>query len=197
MAWGHGHGVVSNGESAHDGRSAAHCQQHRSATRPSETIGLEATSVSQWAKLGGAAALLLGQVALQLGGYQNTWLSSILIFAATFLGVYWLADVLKHLLAKRASARSTACADRDRIELYDVACRMAGKPPSAPFSEEPQRSYHRRLKDAINDGQLIVLDMRGPKPTEKTLVTRDALRAYAKTARWPELRALLRAWDRL
>jgi hypothetical protein len=133
--------------------------------------------VSQWAKLGGAAALLLGQVALQLGGYQNTWLSSILIFAATFLGVYWLADVLKHFLAKRESARSAAWAYRDRIELYDATCRMAHKPPGAPFSEEPQRSYHRRLKDAINDGDLVVFEMRGPEPRDITLITRDALRS--------------------
>jgi hypothetical protein len=39
--------------------------------------------------------------------------------------------------------------------------------------------------------------MRGTVPNEKTLVSRDALRTYAKRARWPELSELLREWDRL
>jgi hypothetical protein len=157
---------------------------------------LRETSVSQTAKLAGLAALTLLQIAAGFGGWQNTSLASILLVAAIFLFVYWLIDGVRNLLGKRASARSTAWADRDRIELYDAACRMAHKPPTVPF-EEPQRSYHRRLKDAITDDELDVLEMRGTVPNEKTLVSRDALRAYAKRARWPELSELLREWDRL
>ena len=147
------------------------------------------------AKLAGAAALTVASLGLQLSGWQNTWVASFLLGAALILFVYWLSGVTRTILTKRSSARSIAWADRDRIELYDAACRMARKPLNAPFSEEPQRSYHRRLKDAIDDGKLDVLDMRGPKPNEKTLVTRNALRAYAKKSRWPELRELSREWD--
>jgi hypothetical protein len=114
-----------------------------------------------------------------------------------YLGVYWLYDAIRNVVAKRSSGRNSSWANRDRTELYDAACRMAHEPPSAPFSEEPQRTYHRRLKDAIDDGNLAVLDMRGLTPNEKTLVTRGALRAYAKTSRWSELREFLREWDRL
>jgi hypothetical protein len=151
--------------------------------------------MSQMAKLAGTAALLIGQIALELSGYQNTWLSGFLVFAAAVLFAFWVIDGIKNFLARRKSVRSTAWAKRDRIELYDLACRMAHKPQMAPFKDEPQRSYHKRLKDAVDDGNLVVLDMRGPKPNEKTLVTRDALRAYAKKERWPELTELLLVWD--
>jgi len=147
--------------------------------------------------LAGWIALSAVGFSLDLAGYQDTRLASALLIAALLLFVYWLIDAFRYLLNKRSSARSAAWANRDRIELYDAACRMAGKPPNAPFSQEPQRSYHRRLKDAINDGDLVVLDMRGREPNEKTLVTRDALRVYARRARWPELSELLREWDRL
>jgi hypothetical protein len=133
--------------------------------------------MSQTAKLAGTAALLIGQIALQLIAF-------------------WLIDGIKNFLARRKSLWNTAWAKRDRIEVYDAACRMAHKPATAPF-EEPQRSYHRRLKDAITDSELGVLEMRGDAPNEKTLVTRDALRDFAKRARWPELSELLREWDKL
>ena len=139
--------------------------------------------MSQTAKLAGAAALLIGQIAL-------------LVVAAAILVVFWLIDDIKNFLARTRNRRSTAWARRDRIELYDAACRMAHKPPTAPF-EEPQRSYHHRLKDAITDGELDVLEMRGAVPNEKTLITRAALRAYAKRAKWRELSELLREWNRL
>jgi hypothetical protein len=125
--------------------------------------------------------------------------STFFLVAAFLLAAYWLVDVIRNMLTQRASERSTAWADRDCIELWDAACLMAGKPPNASFEQEPQRTYHRRLKDAINKGQLVVLEMRDPhmKPNMKTLVTRKALQVYAKTARWPKLRELLRQWDKL
>jgi hypothetical protein len=73
---------------------------------------------------------------------------------------------------------------------------MRPAPPTAPF-DEPERSYHRRLKDAVRDGELKVLEMRGSEPNDKTLVTRDTLRAYAIYTEWPELLELLIEWERL
>src|SRR5262245_21110498 len=63
-----------------------------------------------------------------------------------------------HMFTKWASARSTAWAERDCIELWDAACRMAGKPRDVPFEQDPQCSYHRRLKEAITKGKLAVRD---------------------------------------
>ena len=73
---------------------------------------------------------------------------------------------------------------------------MAHRVPPSPF-EEPQRSYHRRMKDAIGDGKLVALEMRGTEPNEKTLVSRDGLRAYAEGEPWPELWNFMREWDRV
>ena len=123
-------------------------------------------------------------------------MGSALLLGALGLALYWLIDFLRYAQIKRQAAKSTAWADRDRIELFDVACRMAHKTPPAPF-EEPQRSYHRRLKDAIEDGKLAWLDLRGTEPSDKTLVSREALRAYAEGEPWPELWAFMREWDRV
>ena len=97
---------------------------------------------------------------------------------------------------QQASKSAAAWAMRDRIELYDLACLLAHQPLQSGF-EEPQRSYHRRLKDAVGDGKLAVAQMRGTEPNTRTLVMRDDLRILAKACKDEELLVFLKKWDSL
>ena len=79
-------------------------------------------------------------------------------------------------IAWLVTRKSTAWAARDRLELFDIARLASDRPLNAPF-EEPLRSVHRRLKDAVYDGKLEVIDMRGTAPNILSLVRREDLRA--------------------
>ena len=95
-----------------------------------------------------------------------------------------------------ACSKNTAWAARDRLELFDIACLVSNQPLKAPFGE-PQRSVHRRLKDAVYDGQLEVMEMRGTAPNILSLVKREDLRAYAQAYGDTELLAFVGKWDSL
>jgi len=78
-----------------------------------------------------------------------------------------------------------------RLELFDIA-RLASNQPLNALFEEPQRSVHRRLKDAVEDGRLNVSNMRGTAPNILSVVRRKDLRAYAQVCQYDELLAFLR-----
>jgi hypothetical protein len=145
--------------------------------------------------LGGVVLAALG-AALQLSFTSPVWAIGVLI-AAGVLFLPIMVEWVRDRWVKRASDKSTAWAKRDRIELLTLACLMSNKPPNCPWGDEPQTSTHRRLKDAVEDGQLQVERLRGREPNAKTLVTRKQLRAYGVGAADKELLGVLMKWDAL
>jgi hypothetical protein len=119
------------------------------------------------------------------------------LIAAGVLFLPALLEWFRGLWVKRASDKSAAWAKRDRIELLPLACLMSKKPTNCPWGEEPQTSTHRRLKDAVEAGELQVEKLRGHEPNARTLVTREQLRAYGVRSADKELLAVLMKWDAL
>jgi hypothetical protein len=120
-------------------------------------------------KLLGALIAFFLEVALQVSDYANRTVAAVLFGIAGVLSVYWLWDEIRALRAWRVARKSTAWAARDRLELFDIARLVSDQPLNAAF-EEPQRSVHRRLKDAVYDGKLEVMEMRGTAPNFLSLV---------------------------
>jgi len=146
--------------------------------------------------LGGVVLAAL-DAALQLSGFTSpVWAIGVLI-AAGILFLPIVVEWVRGRWVKRASDKSAAWAKRDRVELLTLACLMSNKPANCPWGEEPQTSTHRRLKDAVEDGQLQVARLRGREPNAKTLVTREQLRAYAVGAADKEVLGVLMKWDAL
>jgi hypothetical protein len=135
--------------------------------------------------------------ALQLSGFTSRAWAIALLIAAGVLFLPALLEWFRGLWVKRASDKSAAWAKRDRIELLPLACLMSKKPTNCPWGEEPQTSTHRRLKDAVEAGELQVEKLRGHEPNARTLVTREQLRAYGVRSADKELLAVLMKWDAL
>jgi hypothetical protein len=136
------------------------------------------------------------EAALQVSGYTNRSVATLLLGIAGILFLLWVWDAIRAVRAWLVIRKSTAWAARDRLELFDIARLASNKPLDALF-EEPQRSVHRRLKDAVDDGKLNISNMRGTAPNILSVVRREDLRAYAQACQDEELLAFLRRWDAL
>lgn len=74
--------------------------------------------------------------------------------------------------------------ERDRLELYVIACRSSGVRPRLPVDVDPQNSRMRYLADAINDGRLIAasgdVNANGPGDGHMVQIRHSDLRAFAE-----------------
>jgi len=131
-----------------------------------------------------------------VSGYTNPVVAACLLFIAVVLFVFWLWDWSGEWWAQRVARKSTAWAARDQLELFEIA-RLASNRPLNALYEEPQRSVHRYLKDAVDDGELQVSDMCGTGPNILSVVRREDLRSYAEVHQDALLLAFLRRWDEL
>jgi hypothetical protein len=102
----------------------------------------------------------------------------------------WLAWHLVHV-------KRDVWAERDQLELSAIANLSVGKSVGTSIKTEPQLSRHRFLKDAVMSGALKTVNMRGSNPNVMTIVTREDLRAYAKTTNRADLLGVLAKWDKL
>jgi hypothetical protein len=97
-------------------------------------------------------ATILGSIGagLQLLGYTNSLLGSALWGFAAVLVLVWIIDWIARWLSRQRVHKGTAWAARDRLELFDIACLISDKPLGSPW-QEPQRSRHKWLKDAVRE----------------------------------------------
>lgn len=86
-------------------------------------------------------------------------------------------------------------ATRDRLELYEIACRAVGAQPRLPVNRDPQLSLHRYLRDAIFDGRLTSVDG-GTSANVHTQVQIDELEKFAQVEMHPQLKKLVRDWGK-
>lgn len=134
-----------------------------------------------------------------IGAYLMAWVPHItpeiarLIFWATAVLLALLLLVLWLLQPKHRNL----WAERDQLELSAIACLSVGKTADQPYDVEPQLSRHRLLKDAVRNGSLKYVEMGGEKPNVHTLVSREQLRAYAKSTKNADLLGLVSRWDRV
>jgi hypothetical protein len=154
-----------------------------------------------WGLLGLAVALGLGVLSLPP---QYAWLApwflkgAVACLFASLICFGWpLLTRAKKIIFSRLSRHRNVWAEREQLELAAIACLSVGKSIDEPYDNEPQLSRHRKLKDAVRSGDLDVLDMQGDKPNVQTIISREALRAFAAATEHADLLSLLRKWDKL
>jgi hypothetical protein len=86
--------------------------------------------------------------------------------------------------------------ERDRLELYVIACLSVGVEATLPVEQEPQLSRLRFLKDAIVSGELeATLARSSPDaPDVWATVTRSDLEFFAKARKHGDLVQLVQKW---
>ena len=91
--------------------------------------------------------------------------------------------------------------ERDRLELYVIACLSKGEEPRRALRDGPVLERHRMLRDAVETGQLKCEELRPEKsatgrPNKFTVVSRKVLRKFAAKEGHKELLKLCDEWDR-
>lgn len=105
----------------------------------------------------------------------------------------WGKPISRWLRAWRRRASRAPYQERDRLELYEIACRSVGAEPALPVNKDPQLARLRYLKDRIRDGHLRpVRD--GEEPDVWTQIDRDELRRFAERHNHAGLLALTEKW---
>jgi hypothetical protein len=86
--------------------------------------------------------------------------------------------------------------DRDRLELYAVACLALEIEPTMPGPSGPILAVHRRLKDAAEDGHLKVSPGKEATVDIWSKVTPPDLRAFAEKKKDGLLLPLCERWEK-
>lgn len=86
--------------------------------------------------------------------------------------------------------------ERDRLELYVLACLSSNRRPTLPILKEPELARHRYLKDAVSSGNLLVTTENG-KANVFSTTTLDDFESFAEEKKHTDFIKIAKQWRAL